>query len=66
MSIELTITGMTCQNCVAHVTRALKGVPGVTNAIVDLESAHARVEGSSDAAALLAAVEAAGYEAAPR
>ena len=28
--LTMQITGMTCGHCVAGVTRALKGVPGVT------------------------------------
>jgi copper chaperone CopZ len=41
---KLAITGMTCDHCVAHVTRALKEVAGVTRARVDLASGEAEVE----------------------
>jgi copper chaperone len=57
----LTVTGMNCQHCVRAVTQALEAVPGVTRAEVDLANGTARVEGEADAAALIAAVRAAGY-----
>lgn len=59
----LSITGMTCSGCVGNVTRVLERVPGVTRAEVDLSSARALVEGSAPPADLVAATEAAGYEA---
>lgn len=65
----LDVTGMSCGNCVKHVTEALRGVPGVTAAQVDLAGKLAVVVHDAAAApvtALVAAVEAAGYEAAPR
>ncbi|HLQ20650.1 MAG TPA: heavy metal translocating P-type ATPase [Tabrizicola sp.] len=60
---ELTIEGMTCASCVARVERALKSVPGVTLANVNLATESARVEGVVEAAALVQAVKAAGYDA---
>src|SRR5258707_1230608 len=64
---ELAIGGMTCGNCVRHVTEALQNVPGVSRATVSLEAQQARVRWEADAepnpAAGLKAVEAAGYEA---
>lgn len=63
-TIQLTIQGMTCDHCVNAVTRALKGVPGVTNATVRLESQSATIEGQDiDLAKAIAAVEEEGYEA---
>ena len=62
---ELSIDGMTCASCVARVERALKAVPGVTGAAVNLATETARVDGVADAAALVAAVRAAGYAARP-
>ena len=58
-----TITGMTCDNCVHHVTEAIKGVPGVTATEVSLATNSAKVEGEFDAAKVVAAVEEEGYEA---
>ncbi|MBQ7566120.1 MAG: cation transporter, partial [Oscillospiraceae bacterium] len=60
--ITLKITGMMCQHCKAHVEQALRAVPGVTEVTVDLEGGSAKVAGG-DAAALVAAVKAAGYDA---
>ena len=58
------VTGMTCDNCVHHVTEAIKGVSGVTAANVSLAEKSAKVEGEFDAQAIIAAVEEEGYEAA--
>ena len=60
--LNLKITGMTCGHCVRSVTGALKGVKGVKTAEVDLKSGSAKVEGTPDPAALLAAVEEEGYK----
>jgi Cu+-exporting ATPase len=61
--ITLAIEGMSCGHCVAHVQEALRAVPGVTSAEVDLAAKSARVEGSAPASVLLQAVEAQGYAA---
>lgn len=66
--IDLTIGGMTCASCVNRVERALKRVPGVVSAEVNLATERARVttlEGAASAEALAAAVRDAGYEASP-
>ncbi|MEY4364739.1 MAG: hypothetical protein RLZZ305_83 [Actinomycetota bacterium] len=57
------VDGMTCQNCVRHVTEAITVVTGVTSVSVDLDSATATVDtdGEPDLAALTAAVVDAGY-----
>ena len=57
------VKGMSCQHCVAAVTKALQAVPGVQRADVDLAQARARVAGDAPAQALLDAVTQAGYEA---
>lgn len=58
------IQGMSCQHCVKAVNEALSQVAGVSSvAAVDLETGVARVEGSPDPAALVAAVKDAGYQA---
>ena len=61
MSTELNISGMTCGHCQTAVTNALKSVPGVENAQVDLQTGKAVVEGQVDPQALLAAVTEEGY-----
>ena len=60
---ELLIEGMTCASCVGRVERALKAVPGVQSASVNLATERASVHGSADPAALLAAIAKAGYTA---
>jgi copper chaperone len=60
------VKGMTCDNCVHHVTEAAQGVPGVTAAQVDLKSGTAKVEGEFDPAKIVAAIEEEGYEATAR
>lgn len=60
--LDLPIRGMTCASCAGRVERALRQVPGVTAATVNLASERARVEGQAEPAALLQAVEKAGYD----
>ena len=64
-SIDLAIEGMTCASCVGRVERALKAIPGVATATVNLATQSATVTGSADAAALVQAVADVGYEAHP-
>jgi Cu+-exporting ATPase len=59
------VRGMHCAACVGNVERALRAVPGVGAASVNLATERARVEwdpARADARALAAAVAAAGYE----
>ena len=58
----LTIEGMMCMHCVAHVKSALEGVKGVSAAEVNLEAANATVSATVSPEKLTAAVEAAGYK----
>ncbi len=62
-AIELAVDGMTCASCVGRVEKALKAVPGVAEAIVNLATERAFVRGVADAGALVAAIEKAGYDA---
>jgi len=65
-SINLRIEGMTCASCVSHVEQALRQVPSVTEANVNLATATAHINSGEDVAtALVAAVKKAGYEARP-
>ncbi len=66
-SVDLQVDGMTCASCVGRVERALKKVPGVQNAVVNLatERATVQLQGDTDASRLIAAIEKAGYEARP-
>ncbi|MFC6623964.1 MULTISPECIES: heavy metal translocating P-type ATPase [Sphingomonadaceae] len=64
-SIDLAVDGMTCASCVGRVERALKAVPGVTDATVNLATERASVRGTASGQALVAAVAGAGYVARP-
>ncbi|MGE5171783.1 MAG: heavy-metal-associated domain-containing protein [Rudaea sp.] len=61
----LNVKGMTCQGCVASVTRVLKAVPGVRDVQVELAPGTATVSYDASQAgipALKAAIEDAGYD----
>lgn len=64
MKKTLVIEGMMCQHCVAHVTKALVGVEGVTSVDVNLKKKLAVVEYAENVAdeTLISAVTDAGYE----
>ena len=66
-SVDLQVDGMTCASCVGRVERALRKVPGVQSATVNLATERASVQwrGDTDVNALIAAIEKAGYEARP-
>lgn len=64
LMVKLKVEGMTCEHCVGAVTKALSGVAGVDKVVeVSLDRGEAVVEGRPDPAALVAAVEAEGYQA---
>ena len=68
VEFDLTVEGMTCASCVGRVEKALKRVPGVASATVNLATERAHVTayaGAVEGEALVHAVEAAGYKAAP-
>jgi len=58
----LKIEGMTCNHCKMAVEKALKGVPGVTNVQVDLAKNEAMVAGSPERAAMVEAIDEAGFK----
>src|SRR5688572_15274445 len=62
-TIEFAVEGMTCASCVMRIERALRKVPGVIEAVVNLATERASVRVSGDVAddALHAAVTDAGY-----
>ena len=65
MEKKLNVEGMMCEHCVAHVTKALEGIPGVSSVKVSLADKDAVVEAAPEVTdeALVAAVKDAGYEA---
>ena len=60
---ELAIEGMTCASCVGRVEKALKAIPSVTEATVNLATERATVRGLAAVEDLIAAVDKVGYEA---
>ncbi len=64
--LVLSVEGMTCASCVGRVERALKAVPGVTSAVVNLATETASVSGTAESADLVRAIAAAGYTAVPK
>ncbi|MGQ8775273.1 heavy metal translocating P-type ATPase [Serratia sp. NA_112.1] len=61
--LSLPVDGMTCASCVGRVERALKTVPGVDSASVNLatERADLTFSGAADPQAAVRAIENAGY-----
>ncbi len=64
MEKTMAVEGMKCMHCKASVEKALKAVPGVTEAEVDLEAKTARIVLSQEVAdaVLKEAVKAKGFE----
>lgn len=59
----LTVPGMTCGHCSSAVTSEVSKVAGVTAVVVDLDTKLVTIEGDNvDHAALVAAVDEAGFE----
>ena len=63
---QYNVTGMSCAACSARVEKAVKKVPGVTNCSVSLLTNSMGVEGTASPAAILSAVQEAGYGASPK
>ena len=60
------VTGMSCAACSARVEKAVSGVEGVTSCSVSLLTNSMGVEGTASQAAVIQAVEEAGYGASPK
>ncbi len=62
-SMTVEVTGLTCASCVRHLEAALRARPDVTEASVNLATGRATVHfaGAPDAAAVIGAVEGAGF-----
>ena len=63
--LSLSVEGMSCASCVGRVERALRAVPGVTSAAVNLASETAQVDygAPADTLGIAAALAQAGYPA---
>jgi copper chaperone len=65
-TLDFTVSGMTCQHCVASVTEEVTDLPGVTEVDVDLATGRLHVVGEVSAEQVQAAVaEAGSYTAQP-
>lgn len=64
MRKKITIEGMSCQHCVAHVTEALTELEGVKNVDVNLSAGIAIIETDKDVKddTIRSAVDEAGYD----
>ena len=63
-TIAFLVEGMSCSHCEVAVTEEVGKVPGVGSVDVDLETKLVQVRGSGiDAAAVVAAIDEAGYDA---
>ncbi len=62
-TVTISVQGMTCENCVRHVTQALQELPGVTGVEVALASGSATVQSDRplERAELAHALDEAGY-----
>jgi copper chaperone CopZ len=65
MSIVLKVQGMSCGHCVSTITAAVTPLTGVTAVDIDLAGGQVTVAGTSDVAAVTAAIEDAGYDVSP-
>ena len=68
MKTEFVATGMTCQHCVASVTKELSAVANITAVAVDLPTGTITVDSDApvNVADALAAIDKAGYSAVSR
>ena len=64
MKKTISIEGMRCNHCVAHVKEALEGLDGVTSVKVDLDKKCASIESKSEVKdeAIKSVIEDAGYD----
>lgn len=65
IALDIPIAGMTCAGCVARIEKAIRAVPGVHEASINLATKRAHVRGG-DSLAVAEAIRAAGYQPAPQ
>jgi copper chaperone len=61
--MKLKVDEMSCGHCAAAVTKAVESVPGGAKADIDLVNGEVTVTGTTDTAAVIAAITDAGYSA---
>lgn len=62
MEIVIRVEGMMCSHCKARVESVCKAVPGVQEAVVDLQAKTVTITGNGDVAKIKADIVEAGYE----
>lgn len=62
MATVIKVNGMMCTHCKARVEKVCKAVPGVVDAVADLQAKNVTVTGEADTGALKKAIADAGYE----
>ena len=62
--MKITVNGMMCAHCEAHVQKALEAIDGIESAVADHEKNLVTINGTKevDEASIKAAVTEAGYE----
>lgn len=60
-TVRLQIEGMTCQHCVAAVNRALDGIDGITDLIVEIGRAKFKIPEEFDLGPVIESIEDLGY-----
>jgi copper chaperone len=65
-TVQLSVSGMTCGNCVKHVDHAIRAIPGVEDVQVDLTSGKVSIKGEfpQGVEPIIAAIVEEGYSAA--
>ena len=58
----ISIKGMSCQHCVASVTKALERIPGISNVNVILEKAEVSYDGTINTKLINEAITKIGFE----
>jgi copper chaperone len=61
MTIEFQVEGMSCQHCVAAITRAIQEHDTAARVQIELASGRVAVESAQSAEAIKAAIDEAGY-----
>ena len=62
METVIYVNGMMCPHCKAMVEKVCKGIPGIVDAVVDLQAKNVTVTGDANVDTLKKAIVDAGYE----